>query len=225
MTPHAYNRPWNLLLISHDTKVSPPTSHSISPSGGRFSFIIRSESEPSSLSEEFAIETVVKQGCGIAPYRFNCLVDHLMRPLLSRYSVGIQLGEYLLTGIDYADDIAIFAPSACLLQEVLVILQEEAILVGVPWPKPKLMEIISNPTNHLQLKICNNEVLFVDSFTYIGSLITNDGSSSRYIASRIAKAASAMRRLSNPLLRKHGISIRTMYCALVVSVLLYGSGA
>ncbi len=74
------------------------------------------------------------------------------------------------------------------------------------------------------------EVLFVDSFTYLGSLITNDGSSSRDITSRIAKAASAMTlcRLSNPLFRKHRISIQTkinMNCALVVSVLLYGSEA
>ena len=80
----------------------------------------------------------------------------------------------------------------------------------------------------MPLKICNKEVVFVDSFTYLGSLITNDGSSSRDITSRIAKAASAMCRLSNSLFRKHRISIRTginMYCALVVSVLLYGSEA
>ena len=84
------------------------------------------------------------------------------------------------------------------------------------------------PTNHLPLKICNHEVVFVDSFTYLGSLITNDGSSSRDITYRIAKAASAMCRLSNPLFRRHRISIRTkinMYRALVVSVLLYGSAA
>ena len=46
--------------------------------------------------------------------------------------------------------------------------------------------------------------------------------------SRIAKAASAMCRLSNPLFRKHRISIRTKinrYRSLVVSVLLYGSEA
>ena len=85
-----------------------------------------------------------------------------------------------------------------------------------------------NPTNYLPLKICNKEVLFVDFFTYLGSLITNDGSSSRYITSRIAKAASAMCRLSYPLFRKHRIGIQTkinMYRALVVSVLLYGSEA
>ena len=70
--------------------------------------------------------------------------------------------------------------------------------------------------------------LFVDSFTYLGSLITNDGSSSRNITYCTAKAASAMYRLSNPLFRKHPISIQTkinMYRALVVSVLLYDSGA
>ena len=55
----------------------------------------------SSLSEEFSIETGVKQGCVIAPYLFNCVIDHLMRRLLSRCNLGIQLGEYQLTDLDY----------------------------------------------------------------------------------------------------------------------------
>ena len=146
----------------------------------------------SSLSEEFIIETGVKQGCVIAPDLFNCVIDHLMRRLLNRCSLGMQL-----TDLDYADDIAIIAPSACVLQEALMILQEEANLVGmqISWPKTKIMAITPNPTNHLPLKICNKEVLFVNSFTYLGSLIPNDGSSSRDSTSRIDKAASAMYRL------------------------------
>ena len=179
----------------------------------------------SSLSEEFTIETGVKQGCVIAPDPFNSVIDHLMHRLLSRCSLGIQLGAYQLTDLDYADDIAIIAPYACVLQEALMILQEEANLVGmqISWPNTKLMAITPKPISHLPMKICKTEVLFVDSFTYLGSLITNDGSSSRDITSRIAKAASAMYRLSNPLFRKHRISIQTkinMYRALVVSVLL-----
>ena len=154
-----------------------------------------------------------------------------MRRLLSRCSLGIQLGEYQLTDLDYADDIAIIAPSACVLEEALIILQEEVNLVGmqISWPKTKLMAITPNPTYHLLLKICNKEVLFVDSFTYIlGSLITNDGSSSRDITYCTAKAASAMCHLFNPLFRKHRISIQTninMYRIPVVSILLYGSEA
>ena len=143
----------------------------------------------------------MKQGCVIAPYLFNCVIDHVTRRLLSRCNLGIQLGEYQLTDLDYADDIAIFAPSACVLQETLTILQEEAKLVGmqISWPTTKLMAITPKPTNHRPLKICIKEVAFVDSFTYLGSMIKNDHSSSRDITSRIAKAASAMCRLSNPL--------------------------
>ena len=72
----------------------------------------------------------VKQGCVIAPDLYNCVIDHIMRRLLSRCNLGIQLGEYQLTDLDYADDIAIFAPSVCVLQEALTILQEEANLGG-----------------------------------------------------------------------------------------------
>ena len=83
------------------------------------------------LSFKMTIETGVKQGCVIAPDLFNCVIDHLMRRLLSRCSLGIQLGEYQLTDLDYADDITIIVPSACVLQVAPMILQEEANLVGV----------------------------------------------------------------------------------------------
>ena len=52
------------------------------------------------------------------------------------------------------------------------------------------MAVTPNLTNHLPLKICNMEVQFVDSFTYLGTLIMN---------------YSAMYGLSNPLFRKHMI--------------------
>ena len=101
----------------------------------------------SSLSEESTIETGVKQGYVIASELFNCVIDHLMRSMLRRCSLRIQLGEYQLTELDYADDIAIFASSACMLQEAVIILQEEANVVGmqISWPKTKLMAITPNP--------------------------------------------------------------------------------
>ena len=46
----------------------------------------------------------------------------------------------------------------------------------------------------------------------------------RYVTSRIAKAASAMCRLSNPLFRKHHNNIRTKINTYRALVLLYGSG-
>ena len=98
----------------------------------------------SSMSEEFTIEMGVKQGGVIAPDLSNCVIDHLMHRMLRRCRLGIQL-----TDLDYADDIAIFAPSACVLQEAVIILQEEASLMGmqISWPKTKLMAITPNTTN------------------------------------------------------------------------------
>ena len=61
----------------------------------------------SSLPDEFTIETGVTQGCVIVPDLFNCAIDQLMRRLLSRCSLGIQLVEYKFTDLDHADDIAI----------------------------------------------------------------------------------------------------------------------
>ena len=89
----------------------------------------------------------MKQGCVIAPDLFNCVIDHLLRRLLSRCSLGIQLGQYQLTDLDYADGIAMIAPSVCVLQEALMILQEEANLVGmqISWRKTKLMAITPIP--------------------------------------------------------------------------------
>ena len=113
-----------------------------------------------------------------------------------------------------------------MLQEALVILQEEANQLA----EDKTHGDHLNPTNYLPLNIyaTRKYCLSIPSHNYIGSLITNHGSSSRDITSRIAKAASAMDRPLNPLFRKHRISIRTkinMVRALVVSVLVYGSEA
>ena len=66
-----------------------------------------------------------------------------------------------------------------------------------------------NLTNHPPLKICKKEVQFVDSYTYLRSMITNNGSSSRDITSLIAKAASATCRLSNSLFHKYRSSTIT----------------
>ena len=66
------------------------------------------------------------QGVVIAPDPFNCVIDHIMHRMLRRCRLGIQLGEYQLTDLVYADDISMFVPSACVLQVALTILQEEA---------------------------------------------------------------------------------------------------
>ena len=69
------------------------------------------------------------------------------------------------------------------------------------------------------------ELKVVDSFKYLGSMVSNDGSLDKGIASRISKASQALGRLRNRLLNHHNVSFDTklkVYRAVILSSLLYG---
>ena len=69
------------------------------------------------------------------------------------------------------------------------------------------------------------ELKVVDSFKYLGSVISIDGSLDKEIASRISKASQALGHLRNRLLNHHNVTLDTklkVYRAVVLSSLLYG---
>lgn len=179
-------------------------------------------------SDWFSVNSGVRQGCVAAPELFNSVMDHLMGSFQDRAGTGFWLGPRLLSDLDYADDVAIFAHSRDELISALSSLQTEAIKLGlsISWSKTKLMLV--SPDNHVpsSLSLFDESIDYVDKFTYLGSVICNDGSIQADINARISKTACAMHRLSGPLWKKRRLSRRTkmaMYNALAISVLLYGS--
>ena len=98
--------------------------------------------------------------------------------------------------------------------------------MSISWTKTKAMMISPSSAITTPMNIDGELVEFAPSFTYLGSIISADGSIEAEITSRIGKAAGAMKRLFNALWKHCCISRQTqirMYCALVSSVLLYGS--
>ena len=89
------------------------------------------------------MESGVRQGCVVAPDHFNCVIDHLMCQMktVAGPSLGIDLDNWRLTDMDYADDIALFSPSSEDLLAVLSILSSEAAKGGmsISWTKTKAM--------------------------------------------------------------------------------------
>ena len=142
----------------------------------------------------------------------------------------IQLGPYHLTDLEYADDAAIFATNQNDISSALAIFDAEACKLGLitsrtSWAKIKIMKFGDAPSPP-SLHICNNDVEFVDKFTYLGSIITNTGDLQPNINRRIGLATGVMRSLRQPLWRHSSISLETklrVYQASVLSVLLYGS--
>ena len=178
------------------------------------------------LSYWFTISSGVRQDCVAAPDLFNCIIDYLMEHV-SAMVPGIHLGTYYLTDLEYADDAAIFATNQNDISSALAIFDAEASKLGprTSWAKTKIMKF-GDATSPPSLHICNNDVEFVDKFTYLGSIITNTGDLQPDINRRIGLAAGVMRLLRQPLWHHSSISLETklrVYQASVLSVLLYGS--
>ena len=113
------------------------------------------------------------------------------------------------------------------ISSALTIFDAEASKLGLrtSWAKTKIMKFGDLPSPP-SLHICNNDVAFVDNFTYLGSIITNSGDLQPDINRRMGLATGAMRSLRQPLWRHSSISLDTkfrVYQASVLSVLLYGS--
>ena len=169
------------------------------------------------------ISSGVRQGCVAAPNLFNCIFDYLMENV-SAMVPGIQLGPYHLTDLEYADDAAIFAANQNDISSALAIFDAEACKLGLrtSWAKTKIIKFCDVPSPP-SLHICNNDVEFVDKFTYLGSIITNSGDLQPDINRRIGLATGVMRSLRQPLWRHSSISLETklrVYQASVLSVLL-----
>ena len=76
--------------------------------------------------------------------------------------------------------------------------------------------------------IGNDELVAPQAFTYLGSIITNDGKCDRDMEHRIGKANQSFGRLRSRVWSSHDIRLEAklaLYNAIVLSLLLYGCDA
>ena len=177
-------------------------------------------------SSPFTINSGVRQGCVAAPDLFNCVIDYIMERVVAGIP-AVKLGAYELADLEYADDTAILQGSLQDLTRALEIFDQEAKKLGlaVNWDKTELMRVGDGP-DPANITIAGEEVKFVSSFRYLGSIISNKGDLKPEINRRRALALSVMQSLSKPLWRHRHISQNTklrIYNSCVLSVLLYGA--
>ena len=84
---------------------------------------------------------------------------------------------------------------------------------------------ISKEPKHIHIMIDGKELTQVDNFTYLGGIISQDGSNSQDIKQRIGKAMGAVQKLHN-IWNSTNIRVSTkteLYRVLILSILLYGA--
>ena len=176
-------------------------------------------------SLSFEINTGVLQECATAPELFNCVIDYIMTRTINLLQFGLHCGDRVLSHADYADDLALVSDSPSKLTEALQILPDEVLKIGLSINSQKTKVMFVEPRPPPVLMVGDEPAEIVEEFTYLGSILSNDGSILKDLMHRIAKASAVVGRL-NALWRKPSISRRTkmrIYNASVRSVLLYGA--
>ena len=148
---------------------------------------------------------------------------------LRRLSAKAKTLNSLIQEALFADDCALMAHKPGDLQAMLNSFSDASKQFGLSISLGKTEVLFQRAPNSVApqpaIFIDDVELKVVDSFKYLGSMISVDGSLDKEIASRISKASQALGRLRNRLLNHHSVTLDTklkVYRAVVLSSLLYG---
>ena len=201
-------------------------------------------------SEPFTVEIGVKQGCVIAPVIFNIfmatitILFHQSTALEDMISISFRFDGNLfnikrlqartkttinhILELQYADDCALVAHTPEALQRSLNAIAGlyESMGLKMNTTKTEILVQRQNPEPPLTFYANNAELQQVNSFTYLGSIISERHNIDDEICSRINKASVAFGRLRTKVFSNENLRLSTkvsVYTAVCISTLLYGA--
>ena len=181
------------------------------------------------LGPNFTTGSGVKQGCILSPLLFNIILDYVLRETRTK-NRGIQWNTFeRLVDLDYADDLVAMTHTMAELKGFLDDLIRCSAKVGlkINVSKTKIMKINPPPKTRNSsdsLQIDNEKIEEVDSFIYLGSIVSKTGGTDEDVGNRIRLANAAFGSLQE-IWSSGNISRRLklqIFTSNVKSVLLYG---
>ena len=186
---------------------------------------------PDGDTEFFDSLAGVLQGDTLAPFLFVICLDYVLRTSVDNNSnLGLTLTDSnsrrypatTITDADYADDLALMSDTIYDAEVLLHSLERAAGDIGL-FVNAGKTEYISFKQDGAMKTLANKPLKSVDTFTYLGS---NIASTEQDVNIRTGKARGALDGLNTIWKSKLPDDIkREFFCAIVVSVLVYGSNA
>ena len=133
----------------------------------------------STLSHSFAAGNGIRQGSILSPHLFNIYMDGLSHAL-AESGTGCYVHDKCINSLSYADDMVLIAPTVGSLQTLIATCEAYAREHDIVYNTTKTECMVVPPKNskvqYVKMALLNNEPLrFVDSFTYLGHVLSSDG--------------------------------------------------
>lgn len=157
----------------------------------------------SGTSDKIKIKRGVRQGCILSPLLFILYTEMIFRAVEGKR--GVEIGGMLLNNLRYADDTVLLAESKEQLQELVNAVDRAGLPYGMKMNAKKTKTMVisrTSPNPRVNIRIGDNDIDQVQSFTYLGHLITDDGKSEKEIYRRIAIAKGTFNKMSKAVLAK-----------------------
>ena len=149
----------------------------------------------SSVGEWFRTTVGVRQGCLLSPTLFIIFLERIMTDALENHEGSVGIGSRTITNLHFADDIDALAGNEDGLIKLINHLDTTSTKYGMEISAEKT-KLMTNNTKGISLdvRIGGQEVETVQSFKYLGSVVTDEGSKQE-IMSRIAQTIGALAKL------------------------------
>jgi len=153
----------------------------------------------SNINDWFQTTFGVRQGCLLSTCLFNIFLEQVMTEALESFGGNVRIGGPSINNLRFADDIDLIAGRMKELSELTEPLDKSAPAFGmeISAEKSKVIPATNDNNTSIPITVNGNKLQSVKTFKYLGSNITEDGTSVREVKTRLAVATQHLSKLKN----------------------------
>ncbi|XP_071850469.1 uncharacterized protein [Apostichopus japonicus] len=148
------------------------------------------------VGDWFHTSVGVRQGCLLSPTLFNIFLERIMTDALENHNGTVSIGKRNITNLRFADDIDGLAGNEDELANLVSCLDDTSRKYGIEISAGKTKLVANSTTSFTRNIVASGQQLeTVNQFTYLGAIISEEGSKAEVLA-RAAQTAAALAKLN-----------------------------